>query len=283
MLVVPAIDLEKGRAVRLYKGKYDQVSPCAGEPDELARDYIGRGAKRLHVVLLLGARDGAFSGDEDAVVSRIVDVRNTYGKETCAIQLGGGVRRCAQIRALFDRSVDMIILGTSVLIPLALESGFTMNTIKSFYQGVGRSFDLEKQAPEFDLIERLTAEERRRVIVAVDYRGDEIGLSGWEVSVPLKPAWVVGQLVRKGVSRFLLTNIERDGTMEGIDPETVFGILEATAGIDPKPEILISGGIRSEEDIETLAASPFRPDGVVIGKALYQKRLNFRSLVKRFQ
>lgn len=282
MLIIPAIDLQKGKAVRLHRGKFDRVSLCDGEPDQFARDFISRGARRLHVILLLGARNGSSSTAEETAVSKIITIRNLYSRRTCSIQLGGGIRRSIQIRTLFDQSVDFVILGTAVLIPLALEAGFTMNDLKLFYQRGGRTFDIDEQAPEFDILERLTDEERRRVIVAVDYRDNEIGLSGWEVSVPLTPVWVVSALVRKGISRFLLTDIDRDGTMEGINPEIISNILEEISHLDPKPEVLVSGGVHSEEDLETLARLPHPPDGVVIGKALYEGRLHFRSLVARF-
>jgi len=249
----------------------------------VARQYLLRGARRLHIVLLWGARDGRIGPDEQSAIARIVGVRNAYGTQRCRIQVGGGIRRYQQAAALFEMGVDYLIMGTCLLLPLALEAGFVLADIKRFYQQAGKRFDSEVEMPEVELIDRFSPEERRRIIIAVDYRGEEVGLSGWEVLLPLRPAYVIARFCEKGFSRFLLTDIERDGTLSGINEGPLFPLLAGTERLSPSPELIVSGGIHDENDLEILSQAPRPPDGVVIGKALYHGRVDLRRAVQRFQ
>lgn len=269
--------------MRLSRGRFDSVVTYEGSPDEVARQYLLRGARRLHVIALWGARDGRIGPDEQSAIARIVSVRNSYGAQRCSIQVGGGIRRYQQAATLFGMGIDYIIVGTCFLLPLALEAGFVLSDIKRFYQQVGKPFDSETEMPEVELIDRFSPEERNRIIIAVDYRGEEIGLSGWEVLLPLRPAYVISRFFEKGFSRFLLTDIERDGTLGGINEGLLFPLLAGTANLSPSPELIVSGGIHSENDLETLARAPRPPDGAVIGKALYHAKVDLRRAIQRFQ
>ncbi|MDD3725860.1 MAG: HisA/HisF-related TIM barrel protein [Candidatus Ratteibacteria bacterium] len=281
MLIIPAIDLKKDEVVRLYKGNFKQVSQYNIKPDEIARRFLLAGVKRLHIVFLWGAHTGCVSEEMD-VLSQIIKTRDIYNT-TCKIQVGGGVRRYEQINALIEKGVDYVIMGTSILIPIALEEGFLKNDIKLFYQQAGKNFDEDKEIPEIDLFNRI-GDIKEKIIVAVDYRKDEIALSGWEVTLPLTPYYVIKKLLKKGFKKFLITNVERDGTLNGVDIDSVENILHRTFNYPEKPEeIIVSGGITTIEDIETLQQMRYRPDGVIVGKAIYQNRLDIRTLIKTFQ
>ncbi|HEX9102198.1 MAG TPA: 1-(5-phosphoribosyl)-5-[(5-phosphoribosylamino)methylideneamino]imidazole-4-carboxamide isomerase [Polyangia bacterium] len=105
MLILPAIDLMGGNAVRLYKGKRDSAKIYSNAPAEIALGFVRAGAKRVHVVDL----DAAFGdGDNRAVLSAIA----ATGAE---VQAGGGVRDLAAARALLDAGCRAIVLGTSAV------------------------------------------------------------------------------------------------------------------------------------------------------------------------
>ncbi|HOL21428.1 MAG TPA: HisA/HisF-related TIM barrel protein [bacterium] len=282
MLIIPAIDLKRNEVVRLYKGNFDRVSRYNVKPVEVARKFLTAGVKRLHIVFLWGAHTGWLS-EEKVVLSQIIRTRDIYDN-TCKIQIGGGLRRYSQIKSFIEEGVDYIIMGTSILIPIALEEGFLKNDIKLFYQQAGKTFDEEKEIPEVDLIDRIEYTLKEKVIISVDYRKDEIALSGWEVTIPLTPHYVIEKLLKKGFKRFIITNVERDGTLNGIDITSVENIFKKIYNFTEKPyEIITSGGITTEADIEVFQHMKYKPDGVIIGKALYQGKLDIRALVKKFQ
>ncbi|MCM8829993.1 MAG: HisA/HisF-related TIM barrel protein [Candidatus Omnitrophica bacterium] len=282
MLIIPAIDIKRSEVVRLYKGNFNKVSQYNVKPDVVARKFLTAGVKRLHIVFLWGAHTGQLS-EEKVVISQIIRMRDIYDN-TCKIQVGGGLRRYSQIKSFIDGGVDYIIIGTSILIQIALEEGFLKNDIKLFYQQSGKMFDEEKEIPEVDLIDRIETEFKEKVIISIDYRKDEVALSGWEVTLPLTPHYVIKKLLKKGFRRFIITNVERDGTLSGIDLTSLATILNKIYGFTEKPEeIIVSGGITTEKDIEALQKIKYKPDGVIIGKAFYQGELDIRTLIKKFQ
>ena len=282
MLIIPAIDLRKDEVVRLYKGNFDRVTKYNIDAQEIASRYLTAGAKRLHVVFLWGAYTGKLT-EEEKTLRRIIKTRDIYDGK-CKIQVGGGIRRQEQIRNLAGMGIDFIILGTSLLIPLVLEEGFSKSDLKLFYQHGGKKFHEETEIPEFDLITGIESEFKDRIIVAVDYRKDETALSGWEVTVPITPEYMIRKLLEKGYRRFLITNTDRDGVLEGIDVDSVRNILDKVHGNMTKPEeIMVAGGVTTESDIEILQGLRNRPDGVIIGKALYSKKLDIRTIIRKFQ
>ncbi len=282
MLIIPAVDLRSNEIVRLYKGDFSKVVRYAASVQDVVRDYMLAGIKRLHVVFLWGAHTGKLEMEEDAL-RQIAEIRNMYSPE-CRIQLGGGIRKSGQVEKFAGMGVDFFIIGTSILLPLAMKEGFTKNDIKLFYQRGGKEFREDIELPEPDMMERLDSRLKEKIMVAIDYRKDETALSGWEVSVPLTPHYMIGKLLEQGYRRFIITNVDRDGTLDGIDVKSTETILNKVSHCKEKPlEIIISGGVTTESDINALRTLKNRPDGVIIGKALYQKKLDIRSLIRVFQ
>lgn len=283
MLIIPAVDLKNSEVVRLYKGDFNRVVRYETDVQEVVRDYLIAGIERLHIVFLWGAHTGKLSEKEEDTLLQIIKTRDIYAAE-CKIQIGGGIRRYGQIKKFAEQGIDFFILGTSLLIPLAVEEGFTKNDIKLFYQQGGKEFREEMEIPESDLTERMDKELKEKILVAVDYRKDETALSGWEVAVPMTPHYVIKKLLEKGYRRFVITNVDKDGTLEGIDLKSIKDILDKVAYGPEKPmEIIVSGGITTESDIDALRGLKNKPDGVIIGKALYQKKLEVRTLIRKFQ
>ncbi|MCD6222023.1 hypothetical protein J7K25_07710 [bacterium] len=283
MLVIPAIDIEKNKVARLYKGNYEKVTFYEVRPALLTKKFIEAGAKRIHIVILSGAKDGKLLLESEEIIKRIIKVRDRLNPE-CKIQLGGGIRRKNQIDFYLSQGINFIIMGTSLLIPLLLEQGYTKRDIKFFYQQGGKTFILEKEVPEIEIMEQIDDDIKRKIIVALDFRKNEVGISGWNVTVPLLPEFLLKKFVEKGFCRFLMTNIEKDGTLEGIDIEPFERILKKAEVIRSKiKEILISGGVKDENDLEILNSLEYKVDGVVIGKAIYDGTIDIKKAISIYQ
>jgi len=282
MLIIPAVDLKRNEVVRLYRGDFSKIARYKVDAQETVRSYLTAGVKRLHIVFLWGAHTGKLT-EEGEILRQIIKIRDIYDTD-CKIQIGGGIRRYEQIKNFIGQGVDFVIMGTSLLIPLALEEGFLKNDLKLFYQQGGKKFDEETEIPEVDLISRIEGTLKDRIIVAVDYRKDETALSGWEVAIPITPHYVIKKLLEKGYKKFIITNVDKDGTLEGIDLNSIKNILNKIYRNTDKPEeIIVSGGVTTEADIDALQKLRNKPDGVIIGKALYQKKIDIRTVIKKFQ
>lgn len=175
MRVVPAIDLLEGQAVRLRKGRYEEVTVYAEDPTVLAAEWRGQ-VDWLHVVDLEGARVGR--PVQEDVVRRIVE---TFGP---GVQIGGGIRSIEALRAYFDLGVDRVVLGTAAI-----------------------------KTP--DLVRAAAHERPGRVIVAVDARDGRVATEGWLQASERTALDLVQQLSELPLFAVLYTDIERDGTETG--------------------------------------------------------------------
>jgi phosphoribosylformimino-5-aminoimidazole carboxamide ribotide isomerase len=220
---VPAVDLLGGRVVRLEQGRYDRVTAYPAAPADLARRYAEAGAPWLHVVDLDAARSGVRAPGHAALLR---DLRAVPGLR---IQLGGGLRGAAEIRAALASLADRVIVGTLA-------------------------------AAEPDLVGRLAAE-TGRVVVALDCLEARVRTHGWAEDAGLEPASFVARLTEAGARDFLVTGIDRDGTGRGPDLELIASLRPAVPGV-----LLAAGGVGSAGDVaEAVAAGA---DAVVVGRAM---------------
>ena len=231
MILYPAIDILDARAVRLVQGDFDQRTEYAADPLDAARVWAAAGARALHVVDLDGARTGAPVNLEH--VERIVT------ETGLPVQLGGGLRSSQAIAAAFGAGVERVVLGTAAFADDAL------------------------------LADAL-AEYGERVVVSVDVRGGMVSTAGWTHTGSLDAVAAVRALVKRGVRRFVYTDVDRDGMLGGPDVAGVVAVAEVVEG-----ELLYSGGIGSLADLEALVALRHaRLSGVIAGKALYEHRFS---------
>lgn len=179
MIVLPAIDILDGRAVRLHKGAYDSSTVYEDEPFEAAARWVDQGAEFLHIVDLDGAREG-----------RPVNLE-AIGKITARlgvpVQAGGGVRSLDTVKALLEAGVARVVIGTAAF-----------------------------RDPDF-LDRSLEEAGASRVVVAVDARSGDVSVEGWTETSGVPASEAVVDLGERGARRFLYTAIETDGTMEGPD------------------------------------------------------------------
>ena len=176
MLIIPAIDVRHGRAVRLTQGDPTRETVYGDDPVALAQEWEARGATRLHLVDL----DGAFAGDpkQHAVIEAVARAVKI------PVQAGGGLRTSEAVKAAFDAGVAMVVVGTSAI----LDSNF-----------------LEKVCTAYP----------RKVILALDARGGRVAIKGWcEFSDRLAEE-VVGEVASLELGAILYTDILKDGTLEG--------------------------------------------------------------------
>lgn len=190
MLILPAIDLKGGRAVRLLQGRADQETRYSDDPVAVARGFEQAGAKMLHVVDL----DGAFQGKS---ANREV-IRAIRAALTIPIEVGGGMRSLADIEAMLDLGVDSAIVGTlAVRDPAAVQAAL-------------RRFGGE------------------RVQLGIDARDGKVAVQGWEERTALDAVAFGQQWKSHGVTRVIFTDIARDGMLQGPNVSAIRRFAEAT-------------------------------------------------------
>ncbi len=234
MILLPAVDIRDGRAVRLRQGRFEEETIYADDPLEAARSFVEAGAGFLHVVDLDGARAG-----EPANLHHLERITREL---EVPVQYGGGLRSLGAVRGALAAGADRVVLGTAAYTD-----------------------------PEFlaDAIETW----RARVLVAVDVRGGRVSVAGWTKGTQMLPEDVIRRMQRGGVARFVFTNVDRDGTLEGPDLEEVRRVSESVRG-----RFLYSGGIGSLEDLAALKSLRLvNLAGVISGKALYEGRFGVRE------
>lgn len=230
--VVPAIDLRGGRCVRLVQGRLDAATVYGDDPVAVARRWAAAGAPRLHVVDLDGAVAGRpVSRDQVAAIGRAV--------APVPVQVGGGVRALADVEAYLAAGLDRIILGTAAL-------------------------------EDRRLVAAAAAAHPARIWIGLDVRAGRLATRGWLETTAAEPVPAARALEALGVGGFVVTDISRDGTLDGPNLDRVLAVALAV----DRP-VLASGGVASAEDVGRLAdAAGGRLAGVVVGKALYAGRLD---------
>ena len=232
MILYPAIDIRGGRAVRLVQGDYDRETAFDADPLDAASRWLEQGARALHVVDLDGARAGAPVNIEH--VERICEAASV------PVQVGGGLREAGDVAAVIAAGASRAILGTAALSDPAL-------------------------------VEALAAEHGERIVVAADARSGAVAVEGWERETGAGVADVIADLARRGVSRFVFTPVEVDGTLEGPGLPELAAAAEAASAVGA--ELTYSGGIGTLEHLSELgAAAPPAVGGVIVGRALYEGR-----------
>ena len=232
MEIYPAIDLKGGCCVRLSQGDFDRVTTYGEDPVKIALQWKAAGAPWLHIVDLDGAKTGTQS---DANIAALKEIIRQTG---LPVQFGGGVRSREAVERMLSHGVARTVMGTAA----------TGN-------------------PE--MMAEIFGSFGDKVAVGVDARDGMVAVHGWQTSSGELATEFVQRLAAIGASRFIFTDISRDGMLQGINFES----LEAVAAAVPAISITASGGVATIEDIRQLLAvesgtSP-NVDAVIIGKALY--------------
>ncbi|PZS08946.1 MAG: 1-(5-phosphoribosyl)-5-[(5-phosphoribosylamino)methylideneamino]imidazole-4-carboxamide isomerase [Solirubrobacterales bacterium] len=178
MILLPAIDILAGQAVRLAQGKFDASTVYDADPLQAARRWVQAGARALHVVDLDGARTGTPANLEH--VARIADTLDV------PVQVGGGLRTLAAVSDAIAAGASRAVLGTAAY-------------------------------SDIDFLDEVITEHDGRVVVSVDARAGRLAASGWTEQTEIPVESVIERLSARGVRRFVYSSIERDGMLTGPD------------------------------------------------------------------
>ena len=191
MILYPAIDISEGKAVRLIKGDFNQVTVYEDSPLEAARAWVEAGARFLHIVDLDGARFGSPKSLEH--LERIASELHV------PVQYGGGLRSLPAVRDALRAGAERVILGTAAF-------------------------------NDIDFLDDVLGAFRDRVIVSVDTRGGNVSTSGWQETTQMPADAVIERLQNRGVRSFVYTDVDRDGMLGGIDFDEVKRIAQVVRG-----------------------------------------------------
>ena len=242
MIVFPAIDLRRGRCVRLRQGRAEDETVYDDDPAAVARRWVGQGAEWLHVVNLDGAFGEAASQSSHPVnLQRLEEIHAAVPQTP--IQFGGGVRSLSDVETALGLGVTRVILGTVAV-----------------------------QNPEL-VAEAIGLFGAERIVIGIDARDGQVATHGWLETSDMT-AVALGRAMRaRGVLRAVYTDIARDGMLTGVN-------VEATALLAHETDlrVIASGGVASLEDLRRLRAKG-NIEGVVIGQALYSGSLSLRDAI----
>jgi len=191
MKLYPAIDMLGGKAVRLTKGDFEAKKVYDEDPLSAARGWVDAGARRLHVVDLDGAREGA--------PANVEHLRRIASELGVPVQFGGGLRSLEAIDTVLRAGAARAILGTAA---------FT----------------------DPDLLSRALRRWPGQVMVSVDVRGGRVATAGWTETIDGERDALIAGLAERGATDLLYTNVDRDGMLEGPDLEEVGRVAAAVPG-----------------------------------------------------
>jgi 1-(5-phosphoribosyl)-5-[(5-phosphoribosylamino)methylideneamino] imidazole-4-carboxamide isomerase/N-(5'phosphoribosyl)anthranilate isomerase len=220
----PAVDIKDGRAVRLTQGAADAETVYDDDPVAAAKRFTDAGSPWLHVVDL----DAAFTG-EPRNRQLIADIIEQTGAK---VQASGGVRTIEDVRTCVGFGAERVVIGTMAL--------SNPNFVKQVLDELGPI-----------------------CAVGLDVRGDVLQARGWtEEAGNLWEA--VETFTAMGVPRFVVTDVHKDGMMQGPNTELLVRVANATDAL-----VTASGGVSTLDDIRAINELHERVDAAIVGKALY--------------
>lgn len=180
MLIFPAIDLYEGKAVRLYKGDYEQMTVYSENPSEIAVDFYSKGAQCIHIVDLEGAKSGETPNIE--TVKSIIKSADLFS------EIGGGIRSMDVIEKYIDAGIDRVILGTAAV----NDNEFLLKAVDKY---------------------------KEKVAVGVDIKEGFVAIKGWTEKSDYTAFEFCEKMQKIGVTTLICTDISRDGAMKGTNLE----------------------------------------------------------------
>jgi len=189
MNIIPAIDIRRGKCVRLIQGDIRDEIVYSNEPLEMAKLWIGKGAKWIHIVDI----DGALVGkpkNMDIIIKIIKTVKVN-------VEVGGGLRTEEDIKKYIRAGAKRVILSTSAI----LSDEFLDDMVKKY---------------------------REKLIIGVDAKNGYIAIKGWQDITQVKMLDFINKLEKKQIKRIIFTDIKRDGVLKGPNFESIMEVLKNT-------------------------------------------------------
>ncbi len=265
MIILPAIDLLGGACVRLRQGGYESAVRYAEDPADVARTFARAGARWVHVVDLDAARGQGGAGSAGAGANRgaIRRIREALGAEV-RLEVGGGVRTTQDLTELREAGADRLILGTVLVREPERVAAWLAARMAVGGGGAGAGAEARCSGPE--------------LWAGIDALEGRARVSGWRQEGGLGDLELARRARELGLAGVVYTSIARDGTLAGPDLERTNRVAEA-CGLP----VILSGGIGSEADVERVARERVQGVvGLIVGKALYEGRVDLAGLIRRF-
>ncbi len=180
MYLYPAIDLVDGKAVRLYKGDYAQMTIYSEDPVSVAKDFQAAGVQHIHLVDLEGAKSGK--------PENLVTIQKIIAETNLFVEVGGGIRNMETVETYLTAGVNRVILGTAAV-----------------------------TNPEF--LEAALAKYGEKIAVGVDLKDGFVAIKGWTETSDLTADTFFKKMQTLGVKTIICTDISRDGAMKGTNRE----------------------------------------------------------------
>ncbi|MBR2875932.1 MAG: 1-(5-phosphoribosyl)-5-[Clostridia bacterium] len=180
MNIFPAIDLYDGKAVRLFKGDYNQMTVYNENPLEVAKDFENAGAKYIHLVDLEGAKFGTTPNIN--VIKRIVENTNLF------TEIGGGIRSMETVDTYLNAGLDRVIIGTAAV----TDEAFLKAALKKY-------------------------PEPGKIAVGIDLLDGYVAIKGWVEKSQYTAEEFFVKMTSLGVTTVICTDISKDGAMKGVN------------------------------------------------------------------
>ena len=180
MILFPAIDLYEGKAVRLFKGDYAQMTVYSEHPEEIGKDFAACGATHAHLVDLEGAKSG-----ETPNLETVIRIRESSG---LFCEIGGGIRNMEVVKRYLDAGLDRVILGTAAV----EDERFLTAAVEKYGE---------------------------KIAVGADVRDGFIAVKGWTEKSAIGLMDFCRKMEKIGVKTLICTDISRDGAMRGTNRE----------------------------------------------------------------
>ncbi len=180
MFIFPAIDLFEGKAVRLYKGDYAQMTVYNEDPLAVARDFAAAGAVWLHTVDLEGARNGE--------TPNLATVEKLAKESGLSVEVGGGIRSMEVVNRYLSAGVSRVILGTAAV----KDEAFLKEALAKYGE---------------------------RIAVGIDIKDGKVAIKGWTEKSELDAMDFCAKMEQLGVRTIICTDISKDGAMKGANHE----------------------------------------------------------------
>ena len=231
--IIPAIDLIDGKCVRLAQGDFARKTIYNENPLEVAKTFESAGLNRLHIVDLDGAKNGK-------VVN--LKVLETVARNTdLTIDFGGGIKTGDDIKSVFDAGAQMASIGS-----------VAVKDAEKFF------FWLEKYGGG-------------KILLGADVNDEKLAINGWQTATEIEIIPFLRDYFAKGVVQSFVTDISKDGLLQGSANALYAKILQAI----PDLKLIASGGVSQVEDVYEL--EKIGCAGVIIGKAIYEGRISFEG------
>ena len=237
MNIIPAIDILEGQVVRLVKGELQNKIVYSDNPIEIAEKLETQGAEIIHVVDLDATLTTGWNNNQNntEIILKIIDTIKI------PVQVAGGIRSIDAINKMFEKKAEKIVIGT-----------------------------LAYKNPQ--VLQQLSKDKVEKIVISIDQNKGIVMIDGWRQPSGFKVIEAIKFFMAKGIKEFLLTTVDRDGTLNGPDLDT----LSYASNVNGT-KIIASGGISSIEDI--IRVKNIGCSAVILGKSIYDGKIDVKKAI----